>query len=288
MNNQLSKCIVCGSGQNGKVFEEFGVSVFKCECGHLFSDAGSRDDYDGYFGNENVDDFDVFWWRESHHLMYQKFISQYMQGRSGKILDVGCGLGFFLQAVQGVPGWEAYGYEISEPAANYASNILRLKHVFKGRVEDNGFENGSFEIVTLFDVIEHLPNPKPMLDSIKSLLAEDGIIFVHTPNAGMQLLKARLKRLIHRGVRPKGHYLEASDHVNIYTPGSLSRLLLGAGFAKVEFVHLPPIQSVAGSRTPAMKLIKNLYYYFAVFLFKASFGRVNIDNLFAVATVKRS
>lgn len=288
VSDKLSKCVVCGSGRNRKAFEEFGFSVFRCECGHLFSDAGFREDYDGYFGDENVDDFDVYWWRESHSLMYQEFISRYMEGRSGKILDVGCGLGFFLQAVQGVAGWEAYGYEISEPAANYASKVLRLNNVFNGRVEDNGFEKGSFDIVTLFDVIEHLPDPKSMLGSIRPLLAEDGMLFIHTPNAGVQLLKARLKRALHRGIRPKGHYLEASDHVNIYTPGSLSQLLSGQGFEKAEFVHLPPIQSVAGSKTAAMKLLKNSYYNLAVFLFGMTFGRLNIDNLFAVAKVKKT
>jgi hypothetical protein len=61
-------------------------------------------------------------------------------------------------------------------------------------------------------------------------------------------------------------------------------LLKEVGFKKIKFIHLRPLQGVSGSKNIILKNIKNIWFYFSVFLFYMTFGKINIDNLFIVAS----
>jgi hypothetical protein len=83
-------------------------------------------------------------------------------------------------------------------------------------------------------------------------------------------------------MQPGLHYLEARDHINIYQVSTLRRVLMRNGLRRVEFIHLSPIEAVAdGGR--AARLLKRAWFLAAVILFRLTLGRVNVDNLFAVA-----
>jgi 2-polyprenyl-3-methyl-5-hydroxy-6-metoxy-1,4-benzoquinol methylase len=278
----MSKCIICGSNNYKIIFNEFGVDILKClNCGHIFSSFEQEQYYGGYYG-EKIKNEDHFWWDEAHKKMYDDFCRIFIKNKSGKLLDVGCGFGYFIKKISFFPDWEAFGYEISETAVNYARNNLGLKNIFSGRVENSGFPEKYFDIITLWDVVEHIPNPKPLLVYLRTILKEDGILFIHTPNAKIQLIKAKAKKLI-KGMREGAHYLEAKDHINIYSSWAIKEVLRQAGFKEVKFVHLHPIQSISGSKNSLLKIMKNLWFYFSVFLFKLTFRKVNADNLFVIA-----
>jgi len=283
MDPTVRKCILCDGTSHRVVFEEFGTPILRCRtCGHVFSSHKAEPHYDGYFGEEQLDPAKNFWWNEAHGKMYDGFSKIFLEGKTGNILDVGCGLGYFLKRVSSVPGWTPYGSEISKPAVDFAKIHLRLSNVYSGRLEDAPLHDIAFDVVTLWDVIEHLPEPYPLLDRIFHLLKPRGILFLHTPNVRVQLAKARLKRAI-KGMDPSTHYLEAKDHVHLYSPRTLPLLLNRCGFFDVRFIHLPPIQSVSGSQNRLFKAAKNAWYQSAKTLDALSFGRLNIDNLFAVA-----
>lgn len=278
----MHQCVICGCGSYSIVFNESGIDILKCKnCGHVFSSYSVDQNYDGYFGKE-IKKEDHFWWDKAHEKMNNDFCKKFIKGRGGKLLDVGCGLGYFIKFVSTFPKWEATGCEISGPAVDYANNNLNLKNVFRGRVEELKFSQNYFNIITLWDVIEHIPNPESLLTYLASILGENGILFIHTPNINIQLPKARIKKLLY-GEKEDGHYLEAKDHVNIYSSRAIRKLLNKYGFKNIEFAHFHPIQSVAGSKSEFKKLIKNLWFYFSVFLFKVTFGKVNLDNLFVIA-----
>ena len=266
------------------MFEEFGVDVLQCaECGHVYSSWPGGEDYDGYFSGEPIDPQAAQrFWDEQHARMYDDFIGRFLAGRRGRLLDVGCGLGYFVKRAASVAGWDAYGYEISPQAVAYARGTLGLANVFCGKVEASHFAPGSFEVITLWDVIEHIPDPDPLLSYLCSLLTEDGLLCMHTPNAVVQLPKARLKRWI-RGMKPGLHYLEARDHINIYKVSTLRRVLMRNGFHRVRFIHLHPIEAVADAGGTVSRLLKRVWFVAAVALFHASLGRINVDNLFVVA-----
>ncbi len=281
---EAKACLVCGGRRQRVVFREFGIDILRCrDCGHVFSSYGGDPDYAAYFGDAPVaPDGDQFWWDDAHRPMYDAFCARFLEGRSGRLLDVGAGLGFFVRRAQRVPGWEAHGCEMSAPAVAFAREKLGLATMRAGRLEAADFAPASFDVITLWDVIEHLVDPGPMLGAIRALLRPGGFLFLHTPNADVQLVKAWLKSA--RGMRPGVHYLEAKDHLHLYSMKTLGRVLERAGFARVRYVHLPPIQSVAGNKSALLRLAKNGWYRASATLFRLTFGTVNFDNLFAVAS----
>lgn len=271
-------CIICKKKQNKVIFDDNGVNILRCQnCGHVYSQYDREQGYDGYF-QSNINDQDNFWWDKAHERMYNDFCERYINGKSGYLLDVGCGLGFFVKKISDYKNWESYGYEISPSAIAFARDELRLNNVFNGRVEESNFSKKYFDIITLWDVLEHIPDPHQLLKYLKTILKEDGILFIHTPNIKVQLPKARSKKIFLGKNTP--HLLEARDHLNIYSPQTIKILLEQDGFSCQNFIHLHPIQSMAGNRSKLLKTIKNLWFYLAVFIFYISFQKINLNNLF--------
>lgn len=102
-------------------------------------------------------------------------------GKPGKILDIGCGKGLFLAGLKGL-GWQAKGVELSETSGQYARSLGL--DICARPVEDCTFEPESFDVITLFHSLEHIPNPTQTLQHIYGLLRPGGILLVEVPNAG--------------------------------------------------------------------------------------------------------
>lgn len=280
------KCPACFSGDIKEAFTEFGLTVFGCgACGHLFSSKPVDQDYDGYFGEE-VGPEAVRAAMRSHERLYADFLAEVLPKKhTGKLLDVGCGYGFFVKAMLEKTAWQAWGIETSAAAVTIAEKELGLETVVHGAVETAELP-APFDVITMFDVLEHVPDPDRLLAAVKRLLVPGGLLFIHTPNAAIQLIKAKAKRRLHGGIRQGGHYLEAHDHVNIYSSQSIKAVLSRNGFGDVDFVHLHPIQIVSGSRASHKLLLKNGWHFLSVACSGLTAGRVNLDNLFVVATLK--
>jgi 2-polyprenyl-3-methyl-5-hydroxy-6-metoxy-1,4-benzoquinol methylase len=214
--------------------------------------------------------------------MHDDFCRRFVVGRSGRLLDMGCGLGFFLQAMAPYAHWEAYGCEISPAAVRYARDTLGLPNVICGRPEEADLPHHTFDIITLWDVLEHLLRPDPLLRHCHTLLKEGGLCFIRTPNVGLQLLRARLKKLV-RGMQPGVTYLQARDHAHHYSMSSIRRLLERNGFSHVEFVHLHPIQGMSVSKWGVLPGVKNAWFEAVRALALVSRGHWNFDNLFVLA-----
>jgi len=99
---------------------------------------------------------------------------------SGKILDVGCGRGIFLNYMKEL-GWEVYGTEITDIAAKFAKKILK-SNIFIGPLEDHKFPDNFFDVITLFHVLEHLPHPLKTLQEIYRILKPNGLLVISVPN----------------------------------------------------------------------------------------------------------
>jgi 2-polyprenyl-3-methyl-5-hydroxy-6-metoxy-1,4-benzoquinol methylase len=213
--------------------------------------------------------------------MHQDFTERFLAGRSGRLLDMGCGLGFFLKVASGYPNWEVFGCEISAPAVQYARARLGLHNVMCTRLEDADFPPGSLDIITMWDVIDHILQPDPLLRRCHALLGKGGICFIRTPNLSTQLLRARLTRRV-RGMQPTLAYLMPRDHLHIYSAVSIRRLLERNGFSCVQFVHMHPIQGVSASGALA-RVVKNVCFEVLRALAILSMGALNYDTLFVVA-----
>jgi len=274
----MKSCILCHSTESKSVFNENGISILECkQCGHVYSSFEQEEHYDGYWEGENQT-YDLDWWDKAHRPVYKDFIQSYLKKETGKLLDVGCGLGFFVKAVlDAKPKWEATGYEISTQAVAFANKENGLKSVYAGLVQNSKLPDNSFDIITLWDVIEHIPKPHSLLNYLYSLLKPGGILFLQTPNFPIQLAKANLKVSL-KGIQEDGHYLEAKDHVNNYKMHTLAELGRQCGFIKPNYKVLMPILSVAGSKSKFAVLAKLGYYWITKIIFILSFGIINWNN----------
>jgi ubiquinone/menaquinone biosynthesis C-methylase UbiE len=276
------RCLLCGSVRHPPVFQEFGVDILRCDdCGHIFSSFPSDPHYDGFWGGE-PDDLEGFYWNQARVRMHEHFFRRFLANRSGRLLDMGCGLGFFVRSVATQTSWEAYGCEISLTAVRYARERLGLANVQQGRLEDVDFSAASFDTVTMWDVIDHIARPDAVLTRCYELLKPGGIFFLRAPNVRPQLFRARLKKLV-LGELPHISYMMARDHCHYYSVDSLGRLLKRNGFGSVQFVHLQPIGSTTPTKDRWARLYKSIGFAGVRAVAGLSGGRLNFDNLFAVA-----
>ncbi|GBF42874.1 methylase/methyltransferase [Leptospira ellinghausenii] len=274
----MKSCILCQSTESKTVFNENGTPILECQnCGHVYSSYEQEEHYEGYWdGAEQT--YDLEWWDNAHRAVYADFIKTYLGESKGNLLDVGCGLGFFVKAVlTKKPGWTAVGYEISKQAVKFANEQNGMKTVYAGLVQDSKLPKESFDIITLWDVIEHIPKPHSLLTYLHGLLKPGGVLFLQTPNFPIQLAKANLKVKL-KGMKEGVHYLEAKDHVNNYKMATLAELGKQCGFTKPEYKVLMPILSVSGSKSKLAVYVKLAYYFFTKLVFTLSFKTINWNN----------
>jgi SAM-dependent methyltransferase len=274
------QCLLCGSLRHRVVFRELDVDILRClDCGHVFSSFAADPYYDGFWGDEIADDGHAYW-SKARDRMYQDFLTKFVANRSGRLLDLGCGLGFFVRRVARFANWEAYGSEISSAAVRYAREKLKLDNIICGRPEDLELPEGSFDVITMWDVIDHILHPDPLLHRCHALLRDGGICFIRTPNVRVQFLRARISKLV-RQTPPRGSYLQARDHLHQYSTSTIRKLLVRNGFTRVEFIHLHPVQNPDSSGV--LRAAKNLCFEVARAGAVMSRGYLNFDNLFVVA-----
>jgi len=148
-------------------------------------------------------------------------------GQPGKILDIGCATGIFLDGMRSM-GWQTYGVEPSASAAEYARARFRLD-VFQGRLERAHIATCIFDVITLWDVFEHVHEPGQILDEIARILRPGGLLILSLPNPDS--LEARLLGRDWVG-------WDLPRHLNLFRPAQLRLLLARRGFV-VERIHSP-------------------------------------------------
>lgn len=141
----------------------------------------------------------------------------------GRLLDVGCGNGEFLARMREL-GWEVVGFEPDSRAAAVARKVAGVS-VFSGDLNDQELIPGSFDAVTMNNVIEHLAEPLPALERVRDLLKSGGHLVIQTPN---------VSSLGHYWFGRKWRGLEPPRHFFLFTPAALVRLVATAGLEVVK------------------------------------------------------
>lgn len=140
-------------------------------------------------------------------------------GGPGRLLDVGCATGVFLDGMR-QRGWTVRGVEVNAKATQYARERLGLE-VFVGELEEAGYPDASFDVVTLWDVLEHVPDPRRTLGEIARILQSEGLLVLSLPNP--DCLEARL-------FGPYWAGWDVPRHLHIFSLPVLERLLTETGF----------------------------------------------------------
>lgn len=139
--------------------------------------------------------------------------------KTGRVLDIGCGRALLLQHLKSL-GWECYGTELSESLASHVRETSGIE-VRTGELRDMGFEDGSFDVVTAYHVLEHISNPRETLTAVRRLMKSDGLLVVGVPN--LASVQARMSR-------GRWFHLDVPRHVVHFTPDTLARMLRECGF----------------------------------------------------------
>jgi SAM-dependent methyltransferase len=141
----------------------------------------------------------------------------------GRLLDVGCGLGFFLEALGA--DFNAVGLEWSRPVVEMMKGLPLT--VVEGRYPRHPFSAGEFDIVSFQNVLDHLPNPLEGLRTARLLLKTRGLLALSLVNFGG--LAAR--------VYGPGFRLLGPNHLYYFTPRTIRSLLERSGFDSVEIEY---------------------------------------------------
>ncbi len=157
-----------------------------------------------------------------------KLISKH-RDQIGKVLDIGCSTGTFLNQMR-QNGWDAYGVETSLHASEYARTHFGLD-VTTSTLGETDFPDEFFDVVTMWDVLEHVNDPKETLRQIARILKPGGLLLVSVPNP--ESMGAKVFRDVWVGWdRPR--------HLHIFSPKVIKKYLNATGF------KLKTIESLGG------------------------------------------
>jgi SAM-dependent methyltransferase len=235
-------CWICGAEARDVVWEEpFDLSSFprfgpdlahadhpptrlvRCRaCGFGQPEAlpASGDYFDRLYAIPYTDDDLARQFDSDHHkdFIYRELLAALARrlapGVPRTLLDVGCHVGRFLHAASGA-GWEADGAELAERTAAYAALRTGLP-VHRVPAQELAARGRRYGVVTLNDVLEHIPRPAPLVAELRGLVEPGGLIAVKVPHGPMQRIKERIRRdLLHRAdagvmTRSLRHCLEAA------------------------------------------------------------------------------
>ena len=226
----LNACPVCGSAD---FFTAFEPDVVRCaECRVYFrnprpTQAEIKRSYD--VGSNYAE------WQQrpaARNLEWKRRIGLILPFiQRGKLLDIGSGDGHFLYIAKAA-GFETCGTEISLAGAQYAKE--RGHQLLIGQLKEIDFNDAQFDVITIWHVLEHLPNPGEALRIISSRLKPGGIMVVAVPNEDNHLFRRRLGG--RRGSNPLGPLIWSKEiHITHFQPATLRTALVKAGLVPIRF-----------------------------------------------------
>lgn len=222
MNTPADRQYKCRTCENEKSFikliDDTEFDLIKClECGFIFREEKIKKDYPQI----NLGDISPQKSAEREKL-YNRFHNRFRQicsyrGRPGRILDIGCGWGDFLNIAK-EDGWDVYGLDIDAKRVEF-SRRMGLK-VYQGEVMNVDLEENSFDVVCLFHTLEHIFNINQTFSKVYKILKEDGLLAIEIPTIGS--LKAKIYGRYWSYIVP--------EHINYFTPRVIKNLLEKEGF----------------------------------------------------------
>lgn len=216
-------CLICGS-TNLKNLEGYEKAYLcQCEkCSFVFSKCiPTSQELEQYYYNYSINNYIS----PLTIKRYNEILDQFEPFRkTNKIIDVGCGLGYFLIEAK-KRGWEVHGSEFSSKLIEICEQ--KNINVQKGKLNEENYPAGSFDIVTSFEVLEHINNPLTDLAGFNYILRKGGLVYITTPNFN-SLLRFKLKAAYNIITYP--------EHLSYYTPKTLEKVFNKSGFKKIKIV----------------------------------------------------
>jgi len=138
---------------------------------------------------------------------------------SGRLLDIGCNIGLFLNCAKEA-GFEVEGIELNKESAEFGRNHFKLQ-IHSTPLEEINFPEQSFDVITMYDVLEHIPDLHKALSTVKRILKPGGVLVVQSPNIESLMASLTVSNWC---------WLTPPDHLYHFTPQSMKRLITDHGF----------------------------------------------------------
>lgn len=242
------KCPVCDSDQRVLIEKHDDYQIHRCaSCELIYADPMKAGDVDYYqdqrfyklkriLTEKNIQPSLRTKWEFGRFLKFNP-------GKNQKLLDIGCGEGQFLFHVKKKLGYDVHGVEPDELSVAVAKDYFNIDTIYVGDFDSFYAESQSaeFDLVTFYELIEHMEDPKGFLEKVKNLVKPGGYIALSTPNAAR--ITARL------GLKEKFDY--PPHHLTRWYPESLARLVENQGFEIIRHEFSPQVlrSIVTGSGT---------------------------------------
>lgn len=251
-----SLCPVCSSDQRRFLLDKEGTYVRCKACSLVYTSPAQSDDKLKEIADE---------WAKKHHaslektlwegnqelqeIVYGPRMSKFERYRSnGRILDVGCSTGDFLSHAKS-KDWEVYGSELAEHTAQIAQRRLNCE-VRHGTFESSNFEADFFDIVTMWDVVEHVLEPKELVAEAFRILRPGGALVLFTPN---------YNSLTRRLIFDRWSALIPERHMCVFNKSTI-RLLIeqcGGRIVAMRICDINPHEILRGEREETLGGLKN-------------------------------
>lgn len=231
-------CDICGGSDSVLLFEKEGFKHVRCSgCGLVFVNPRLRDHLDtqkaegtGTMGEDRLSGSQI--------RRLQREVSGLEPFRElNRILEVGAGRGWFLEQAKKI-GWEAWAVEINSHALTHLEK-KGIDMILPQPAECLDVPQASFDVIRMWDVIEHLESPSKAVSRIRSALRSGGLLRLSTTNF------ASLSRRVNG---PQWVYLNGADHIFLFEPATITRLLQDHGFSRIRI------------RTRSFNLRRKLYH----------------------------
>jgi SAM-dependent methyltransferase len=231
MKEGVGECILCGSDRFRPIHRIGEWTYLRClKCGlvRLHPRPDPVDLTRAYQSYLPSDASKVVLWEKRFHPIVVRsadLIESRFARRGGRILDVGSGYGFFLGEMK-ARGWRAEGVELCPTGTAYCKGRFHVA-VHPEPLEEIGFEDNTFDVVTLFYVVEHVHDPRALLSEVNRILRPGGLLLMRWPHTTP----------IVRTLGPLSTRLDLYHtpyHLHDFSPRTIGFLLSATGFDKPE------------------------------------------------------
>jgi len=187
-------CPICNGNRFTKLFKKHGEPFVRCNYCSLVI-INPRPVYDDVIDTYDEDYSTGYIKKADKKIQRAKRWTKAVQKygvKKGRWLDVGCSAGFIIKAVEEL-GFEGHGVDVEKHGVEFAKNNLGLKNIYHGILEEQKYPNGYFDVISAYDVIEHVPDLNSFIAELKRILSPDGVIDIRTPDIGHWAVPKKLK-----------------------------------------------------------------------------------------------
>lgn len=199
--------------------------------------------------------------KNSNYALYLSLAQRHLRNQGDdppyRVLDIGSHCGFFLRFASEL-GWHAQGIEPAPPLVRFAREVNRVEHIEQGFFDERSIPGERFHLVTMFDVLEHIPEPTRLLSAVRERLADGGLVLCKVPHVQFYLTwRSAVAALGRVGLLPSyptflnapppgerdsslPGFFDLFEHVVHYDANAVEAVFSRAGFRHWKLLPAPP------------------------------------------------